>query len=467
MNESAGTRAYLHARPDATPEQLEQVNAAIKNRGWKAVPILYDGKPVLEVRGFKQPEKALSEIESNGWTLGTPTVEAQEGDTRSRAEKMRNTTLKAAGISYNVGDAAYMTYTIKKFIDGKPHNNATGNFFNKLDIIGGVGYSLGSLALTNYGSRDQSQNVIQAAGKKVQSYIKREGTAVDNDSALKEIVREPPRTLWGKLDHTFAKYPSETLNTVYVGVGGILSSAALYRTISAFSKGHHAAGREEAWDVGLGMVTGASALTGLLVKEKKIEDEDRRHGVGKILDWIQERPLRATGFGYMVATMFHGVGTYKKYYSTHTNSAEIKQIRETIVFRGIFVLANVVSEVLLSLSSKGHGIGVKPDKSIDETVIAAAAETIARSDSNQQVSLIQRVSGYMASPDVLDGKSEDIANTLRTQVTAMKTNPWAHKIAAATSKAEAAPNTTEKPDAKVRSAEHKNAITPPTHGLIA
>lgn len=422
-NDSGGRRAYLFARTDATAEQLQQVKSHLSSLGWKTVPVVHEGRAALEVRGFKEVDVMEDALRANGWVTEPPSIEAQDNDQRTTKEKIGNATLKMAGLSYNIGDAAYLWYTVRKYRDEHKTADKAGRFFNGLDIAGGIGYALGSLALTRYGSRDQSQNTIHTASKKVQTYLRRDGVQVQEDSSLHDAVQEKPLSFFGKISHTMAKYPSETLNSIYVFVGAVLSSAAIYRTFRAHNMGDMVARREEAWDVGLGAVTAASALTGLLVKEKKIEEEDRRQGVGKVLDFIQEKPLRATGFGYMVATLFHAKSTRMKYLSGDPT------VRKTIVGRGIFVGANIVSEILMALSSKGHGTGVKPDESVDSTVIAATAETIARQDPAKRDAMVHQVAGYLAAPDVLGGSAEAHAAELTEQLHALDNNPWAKKTA--------------------------------------
>lgn len=471
MNQSGGVRGYIHARSDATVEQLAQVQAGLHAQGWKTVAIMHDGKPALEVRGFKQPEKLVEVVRANGWTREPLAITPLGSDTRTTTEKWGNATLRAAGISYNVGDAAYLTYAYKQYAHEKKDNDSGKNFFNKLNMVAGVGYAMGSLALTKYGSRDQSQNIIQSASRKIKGQIIREGGVVSDDSALQEVIQEPKRSFFGRFDHLLAKYPSETLNSVYVGVGGILSAAAFYRSVVAHRAGNARERNEELWDIGLGAVTAMSAITGLAVKEKKPEEgEPHREGVGKVLDWIQEKPLRATGFGYMVATMFHGVGTYKKYRNGD------QQVRDTAFYRGVFVASNVVSEILMALSSKGHGTGVKPDGSVDETVIAATAEHIARQPLAVRDKMIAQLAGYMASPEVLGGKAEDISAQLTKALADIRQNPWAKAPAGVANDngTEVAmhPNVVpiavkgqERPNTVVSSIAHEQAMVP--HGAEA
>lgn len=431
-NDTGGLRAYLYANDAASAEQLAAIQAGLGKHQWKTVPTVQDGKPVLEVRGFKKPEELIAALHQQGATHEVAKVEASVGDNPTAQQKWRNSTLKAAGLSYNVGDAAYMYYTVgdaKKDWNKGP-NPKSNNFFSAVGIAGGVGYALGSLTLSVYGSRDQSQNTIQAATQKVQTYLHKNGIVAEDDSPISAITKEPKHGFFKKLDNLFAKYPSETLNFIYLGVGAALSSVAFYkgtRPIDAALKGEALATaiknrNAERWDVGLGAVTAASALTGILVKEKKIDPQDRREGIlGRTLDWIQEKPLRATGIGYGISTMFHAHSTVLKY-----KSGDITD-RRNLIGRAIFVGANVFSEVLLSFSSKGHGVGVLSDKSADQTVLAAAAEMISRQPKAKQEALVHQLAGYIDSSDILSGNSDEIAAQLKVQLHAIETNPWARK----------------------------------------
>lgn len=461
-NESGGRRACLHASPGASAAQLSAIRKGMESNGWTVVPLTHEGKAVLEVRGFKNPNRLLQQLSQQGW-IGTQTsTETQPGDKRTMSQIVGNATLRGAGISYIIGDLAYMTYTTKKYLDEKVHNNKTTNFFNRVDIVGGIGYGLGSLALLFYGSRDQSRNTIRAASKKIQSYLRKEGVTPEPDSALSQNAAEPKRTFWGHLDHTFAKYPSETLNSVYVGVGGALSSAAIYRALKAQRLGNKKDRNTEIIDIGLGAVTAASALAGLLIKEKRPEDgEQKRTGIAGVWDWIQEKPLRATGYGYMIATLFHGTATVKKL--MQNDGPEKEQIKKTFGYRAIFVVANVISEFFLTFSSKGHGTGVKPDDSIDRTVIASTAAQVLQYDPSRREGIIQQLAGYMASRDVLDGKADDIATQLRAQVSTLEHNPWNTEKSAPL---QAAPQAPAQPGNRIAQATRVAALAAP-HAAIA
>ncbi len=469
-NSSGGKRALLHARSDASPEQLKEITHRLAGMGYKAVPISENGKPLLEVRGFPEQEVLLSYIATHGWTLGNPKVVPLATDKISRAERIKKLTLRMAGISYMAGDVGYMSYATKDLKNAKNtlaefeasgvtnpetlkalKNGVVGE---KSNIAAGIGYAAGSVALAAFGSKDQSNNEIKAASRKVKNFAYREGLALDDGDTLRTNTQPEKKTTGQKILGFANRYPSEILNTIYIGVGGLLMSRSVKKIASLRAQGKSY--KHDITDIGLGLVTLLSALTGLVVKEKKRDpDEPKRTGFGGFIDWIQEKPLRATGYGLMISTFFHAIATVGKYREGD------KLTRETVTGRGVFVIANIFSEIMLAISSKGHGEGVQSDESNSKTVIAMAAETIAKQTPDLQEGLINRMAGYMASPEVLGGKAETIAAELRAQLAVMHSNPWAHKVAVA-----AAPAPVQ-PEVKAADAEPKTTVAADSVALAA
>lgn len=437
-NTTGGLRAYVHAAATASPDELQKAKGAFEASGFKTVALTIDHRPVLEVRGFTKPREITQALMNAHVITGVDKIQHEVGDKKSSREKLRNATLSLAGLSYNAGDVGYMAYALQKYdmhnkplhtLDATLHaDQKMQNFFNHMDIVAGAGYAVGSLALTRYGHSDRSQVLIENNAKKIKGYLAENGVEVPKDSMLAENSKEKKQGFFGRIDSFCRKYPSEVFNGIYIFVGIFLGASAAYRAVRAHTLAHANplkvnkelldTAKIEALDVGLGAMTFASALTGLAVKERKIEPEERRHGLGKILDWIEEKPLRATGLGYAISTAFHGYSTYKNI------KAGDLVAKKTFVGRGVFVASNVLSEGLLFVSSKGHGDGVKPDKSVDQTVIAATAELIYKQPEAARKELTERLAGYMASNEVLDGKAEDIAARLNAHVAGFASNPW-------------------------------------------
>lgn len=435
-NASGGHRAYLHARSDATPEQLGDIKRRLTNMGYQCVPISDQGKALLEVRGFEKPEEFMAYLANHDWVSGKPEVAKLKSDTVSRKEKFSNLTLKLAGFVYLLSDFCYMKYATMGLKDEekklstlltRPNVKDFDKIIStqkeaikgeKFNIGAGLGYAMGSASLAFFGNKDQSQTQIRNASKKIHSFAIHDGIHIDPNAAIESNSKKEKKGLLGRAGDFARRYPSEILNAVYIGVGALITSRSIKKIASLRARGEGI--REDVIDTGLGVVTAASALAGLAIKEKKREPgETRRHGLAGVWDWIQEKPLRATGYGYMISTMFHAAATIGKYRKGDPG------IRKTIGWRGGFVAGNVISEILVAISSKGHGEGVKTDHSTDDTIIATTAELIARQNPARQNQLIEQCAGYMAAPEVLGGKAEKIASRLREQVAAIQQNPWA------------------------------------------
>ncbi len=559
-NAQGGVRAYLHARSDTSAEQLKAMEEAFTQHGWVGFPIMHQNTPTLELRGFEDPKTLLSFLAEKSFTQGTPQETLGAGDAQSFGDKFRNATLKNSGIAYIAGDAAFMFYAvremlanlkdkkladtisarvedIKKFPDSNDQLKALralGEEFDaidevlkeggkiehaatkaaemlsngvesvkgsKLKIGSGIGYAIGSVILSQYGSRDQTPVEIDKHNAQVERFLKTEGFIdPNNDYSFAPTVTKSSKGILGGIDATLRRFPSEALNVVYTGVGLGLMGAS-FRQIGAARnsiKSLKSAAQsttsqatkledlrkhlnEEVLDVGLGTITAGSALAGIFIKEKKpIEGREKRGGLEGVWDWIEEQPLRATGIGYMVATGVHAITTSQKWLLKPSEKAskafegeikalgkngpltrelqhhkdvldKLKSRRMTLNGRWAFIALNILAETLLIFSSKGHGEGVR-NEDVDDSVIATTARFIARQNPAQHEVLIQRLAGYMSAPEVLGMKSEVIAAELRAQLAGMQQNPWvdATKMAVPDTKIHAAVLDAPKKDAPAK-----------------
>ncbi len=363
-NNNGGRRAYFHAREDASSEALTQMRAELKAVGLKAVATLHEGKAALEVLGFGKEDEIIKLAHNRGWIAAQPSVAPINNDTRTTRDKLENLTLKATGAAYNIGDMAFMTYTLKErnyyhkklktaLASGHEQDIISAKESvqgSRLKIGAGLGYAIGGIILSFYASRDQSQQQIKVASQKLDHFFHQAAIAPDDNSAIKDVTQKEKVGFFKKVHNLLSRYPSEALNLVYIGVGALLTASSIKQIVagvkpleSQFDAQRRL--REEKWDVGLGAITAASAFAGLTIPEKKPdEDQEKRTGIGGVIDWIREKPLRATGYGFMVATAFHAKATIGKW---RNGDPEVKN---TIFGRGIFVVMNVVAEVIMYIS---------------------------------------------------------------------------------------------------------------------
>lgn len=473
-NESGGMRAYLHANVAASSEQLRSIKQMLRERGLQCVPTIVEGVPVLEARGFEKKEDFLALVNQVGLISGAPAITQDPGEQRSFVEKAKSSTLRLAGYSYNIGDLAYMYYATAPVVKDWAASNKESRFFGVVGVVAGIGYALGSLCLTFFGAKDQSLNIIKSSTSKIERFARKEGYAVPPESSIAFVNAEPDRSFFGKIKATLARYPSEALNTIYTGVGLCISAASFYKGTRPVShlvgeeliaaKRHN---RNELIDVGLGAVTATSALIGITVKEtKRVEGDPKRTGIGGIVDWVKEKPLRATGIGYGIATGWHALSTYNHW-------KDGTEPRKYLYGRVIFIAANVFSEIMLAISSKGHGSGVKPDTSVDDSVMATAAELVLRQPTEKREAIIHQLSGYMASPEVLAMKADDVEKSLRAHINLLDNNPWTRHFSGHEDAVPATPVVTPTadvaptPGTKVVAAQHAAMLVDPAAQSVA
>ena len=461
-NPAGGMRAYLRAQKAVTNQALQPLKWKMNEQGWKCTPHSEDNNPSLEIRGFDSPDALFNLLDAGGWIKGTPALSTSETPQPWR-QRLGNITLKATGYVYNIGDAAYMVYALmgnnhakNELKEAQALTSAGVDALNakrletlaekitknanpkklkelaevitkestivaktelvaasKLNIKAGIGYAIGGAILTFFGSKDQSRYEIKEKSEKVKSFLRQQGGDISAPSSLNDAVKKDDQGIVTQAKHFLSRYPSEILNVIYTGVGLYLASHAFrsYKVTHDFS---------DKMDIGLGAITTSSSLAGILIKEKKpMEGQPKREGLAGVWDWVQEKPLRATGIGFMVATACHAASSFLKYREGD------KLTRRTVLFRVLFVASNVVAECLMALSSKGHGSGVKADESIENTLIANTAEVIAQQPEAKRGVLVDDLACYLSSPDVMGGKRATIATTLHTQVKNLAHNPWA------------------------------------------
>ncbi|MDX2113316.1 MAG: hypothetical protein SFW63_06260 [Alphaproteobacteria bacterium] len=437
-------RAYLGAADGVSQAQLNQIIEDCAAQGWQCTPYNLDGKPVLQVDGFGLESKFIHTAEEKGWLSGASTYKRSKDDHVSFGEALKKRSLAASGLFYLIGDAAFMTYGYK----------GAGT----LNTVAGGLYGAGTASLLTFGRKDQSDLQIRDVAKKLAQYMKEHGADLSKDCSLDSIIDDSKRGLIQKADDVLRRYPSELMNLFYAGAGACIAKSAydhsqshvkpedvedvFQRKFGKISEGfpntkfldvekdtfkvnlekqmnkmHKLEGQ---LDIGLGGMTGASGLFAMLVKEKgRDPDAEPKKGAAGLWEAIQQKPLAIAGVGYMVSTLCHAVST-----TVAWNNATSDR-RKSVPFRAIFVGANLVAEVLLAISSKGHGSGVKSDTSVDDTVVALAAEAIAKQPAKMQQLLIEHTSKFLGRPDTLALKDYEVAEKLTRQVELMRQNPWA------------------------------------------
>lgn len=428
-SEGGHIRAYVHAAPDTNPQTLSDIICKLADSDWQVTPYSISGKPLLEVHGFHSEKQLIDLFEQSGWAEGKGQHVATTKEKLNISQKIKKRSLAASGLAYVVGDTSFATYGYK---DGSPLNFAAG-----------ILYGAGTASLLGGGRKDQSDLQVCDISNRMAKHFRDLKIDLPPDCSLSAITEDHHKGLLQKADDFWRRYPSELMNTFFAAAGACIAIAAyksMHHKISdkSFqqvfdrlkSKGFTEAivkekmtinHKRESWfDIGLGTMTGVSGLFAMLVKEKAHDPDDPpKHGLEAAWEFIREKPLAIAGAGYMVSTLCHAVST------TLAWKYADNERRKSVPFRALFVAANLVAEVLLAISSKGHGDGVKSDSHVDDTVVSLAADLIVKQPRKMQDFLINHMAGFLGRGDVLALGHKEATNKLRQQVEAMRSNPWA------------------------------------------
>jgi hypothetical protein len=438
-SENDACRAYLHATNTVDKETLKKVVSGIIAQGWNAIPFTLDGVPVLEVRGIKKNSEFTNYLRHEGLVSGPHTFTKDPPKKLTFMDKVRKRSLQATGGFFVLADAGFVYYGYREK--------------RWEDVAAGFAYMAGSAVMGLFGHSDQSRFEIREQSKRLLKYAKEYDLKIDPNDAINAVSQSKGKTL-----DLFREYPAEIGNTL-TGLAGtmIAWSAARSRVFKKFDA--EQVGRETLennakigkilkpedakltvkelgektirkkrfagkLDIGLGTTTLAAGMTGAYVKEKvKDPDAPKSHGVQSVIDWVREKPLRVAGFGYMISTLCHSVSTAVEYKDAKMTQ-DVKSVK-AVPGRVLFIVSTIIGEILLTISSKGHGEGVKQDHSTDNSIIAVTAELVANQPEGDRPALIKQLSKFLGRPEVLAIKDEQAENLLREQVERMSQNPWA------------------------------------------
>ncbi len=418
-SEKGAHRAYLHATAQADVQKLHDLTCRLQKTGFQCIPCMHAGKPALEVRGFKRDVEVLACLVQDGAVQGQPKVTTLASEKISFKDKVKKRTLQASGLFYAVGDYNFFTYGRK------------GASWE--DMMAGIMYAGGTVSLVGYGRNDQSDIQVKDLSKRITQHLIREVKKLPPDCLQVHESDHGPQSMLGKVDGVFRRYPSEMFN-LFTGLAGACIAAAAVRhkviNVPDFLKAGQVTVRDRQiyknagfLDVGLGTLTMASTAIGGLVKEKVADpDKPKSEGAKAVLEWVQEKPLAIAGAGLMLSTLCHAVSSVIEYrlYKRLNLPDKVDSIKN----RAWFVATNLAAEMLIMMSSKGHGEGVKSDESVDKSVIALAADLIVKQPERYQPHLIEYLSVFLGRPDVLAMKDGEVKERLRTEVAALRSNPW-------------------------------------------
>lgn len=411
-NEAGALRAYLHAKENAPPAQLKEINRFFKDQAqWKTVPYAENGRAYLEVRGFESEDELMTALVANRFAEGQPQYRPEPGDDIPLGDRVRKQALWISNLFYLVGDANFFLYGLK----GR----------EALDAAAGVFYGLGTVSSMIFGRKEPSERQIHDISEQMTKFMNEKQIQIPYDASIHALIDESKKGSLQKLDDWLCKYPAEAMN-LFFSCAGICIAAAAARKLKANHDPREAFAHK--MDIGLGSCTFLSGTIANMIPEKAPDPDNPPHTmIDKAWEKIQEHPMTVAAVGYIVSTMFHTVSTFKiwgKEMADFKAGVGPKPQYTAIFNRAMFIGANIAAELVLMLASKGHGAGVRADGSIDETIMNTAADIIAKQPIEMQEELIGHVANFLGRPDTLALRDAQVKDALRQRVMVARSNPW-------------------------------------------
>lgn len=410
---AAGTASSIAAtalRGDQSDEEVEAIStdiiSKIKEKGGEKTSVTYHAVSNTKAKTFSQKLKGIfikypSEILNSAYAM--------------------------AGLLMIVASHGHLKHANKSL------NAAKDDFIGNADKLDDI---VRQLKNHNMQGLDALQQEFKTIGKSFEATKNTVSINSSTKTAIKNVLASTEKILETHGSNAGAKNALSDLRKIASPLEDFIASNKKLRVAKQ--------------DIALGSITLGSGTLATVVKEQaKTADEEEPKGiVDKTIRWFKEKPLRIAGIGYMVSTAIHlwsTIGDYSRMSGTakianrilgnksssvhqladaNKDLALVRQERKFVHGRMTFVVTNLIAEILLALSSKGHGDGVLSDETVKQSALSIAAENIALQDKSKQATLTQEVATHLASPKIMGGNAYLIEKGLKERVDKLQSNPW-------------------------------------------
>jgi hypothetical protein len=464
-SESGATRAYLMPNTQVDSALLQgklqnfydQVTPRSHMRNWQIMPTSFEGQPAIEIRNYGKLDNLLRELKTHSLIDGNKmAVKKEPQDKTNFGDMLAKRALFISGILYLIGDISFYIYGKL----GKRKTNDGPAEEKKAEQFAGMAYAFGSLSLMLF-SRDPSVLQLRDIGKTLSDGLARNGVEFNPESSLGRVSDLKQLSAFQRFNHYAQKHHSEAMALGFgaSGVAQMIGPGTDLRTLGKANKEFDASTDpakieknrfdtiNSRVDFTVGTMTAlASALT-IAVPEKGEEElaksAKETNPLKRAINWFTDKPLRIAGYGYMGSTILHTVSSVRQL--KHANKLlkkfddpnqqndpalklydkdELKNTKTSFSFRMVFVVTNLLAELIMTLGSKGHGAGVKADDSIMRSATAMAAEVIEQQPAEKREDVAALMATLLASKKALGGKPQDYTAAITAAREEYRNNPW-------------------------------------------
>ncbi len=403
--------ARIFPQPGADPARLASLTATLNrdSDGVIAVPHTEQGVHTLYASGFDKPEALLGKLARLNYVGTQHSVEHVTKEGEAFTSRMRDASLKAAGVFYLISDAAIAASGLK-----------SGRY---KETVAGLLYSSGGIVLAKYGRKDAHTH-LKDLSLRLGNFFEQENIPIPQDGPIMGANQERRSQIVEGLEKFAYTYPSQIFNSIVAVCGVQLMQSGITH--------------KKSWDTTAGSLVLAGALAGLLIPEKSNKRALEREGeekkpanlFSKVYSWAQDRPLKIPGylwFGNNIAFTFSAL-----------RERQMNPEQKSYMYKFGYVATAMIANGLMSISSKGDNKNFDMHSDCVQAMFAVAANTIAAQPKPAQEHMIQQVAGFIASQKEINIPAKELAVQIRAQVDELAQNPFARLEIAQPSPAEQA-----------------------------
>lgn len=290
----------------------------------------------------------------------------------------RDHTLRLAGASYMLGDAAMMV---------------AGQMRGQKNVVAGAAIWLAGGAAAAWYGNPNADHQLRILARRLVRHLEQNGIVIPTDIGAQSVLLKEP-TLWEKLENFLHAHPSEMLNASYALGAGMLMRKGISKDF---------------W-IGATILTGA--ISGLMITEDKDARKKAESGswFDRTIAYAREKPLRVSGTFYAVGNLFLA-GKVAEDFSLRKSTYQGKAA-QPYLFSTLQLACYLLSNSLLALSSRNQiteaGMGKEAIGGLED----AAARIIAAQPPQMKTLLIHDISHFLATQKGITQTQQEISTAL-------------------------------------------------------
>ncbi len=436
------TKATIFMTPNADAAMLADLR---KKLGEHSIDTLMDsknGQAVLQVRGLRKDERLITTLEKIGIRQDGPVTKTPDEEQKrkgSLGERIRGKSLFLSALFYDLGNVALIVSGIQR---GKHNPGGKMLPHDKSELMTGVAFSIGDVAMTLYGD-DREDRELSAAENSLKRHLHKKGIKVPEDDVLNPdtlhqsgVFKATDR--WMRRHIIHVKCLTETTAGLYMIHAGMKRDAK-----NQLNRGKLTAGF---------LLTAGWLATFLLDKSHKPANLEVGNGEKDVLDHITENPrgwiARPFSMGNNVANLWGALnprdGERKrfhedlikaeeqfKFHASEDNQQHLTRARakqHDYMWNVMTASSFMVANMLFGMSGSKRPRETEDDKALMQDIVLLSANMLAQQPEKIRQAAIGEAAQYIADLPHIGLNAVQAAQVIQDKIDSLNHSTWAVRV---------------------------------------